>query len=135
MNMDVVEQDVDAALCAAARIDEAHRAVMAAKDKSLKVIYEKNDWVRYKEASELREEAKKAKRDAESAYAEVRKRRQSVIQATYGYEEDHPITIERKVVERVYDQAKQKVEVIAQLVEEVRQNFRDALDPSSDAFD
>ena len=134
MNMDAVEQDVDAARCAAVRIDEAHKAAKAAKDESLKVIYEKDGWLRYKKSKKLWEEVEEAMRDAENAYREVSERRQAVIKATKGYEADSLVTLAREAVESAYKEANQKINILAQLVGEVRQNFRDAFDLSSDAL-
>ena len=132
--MDAVEQDVDAARCAAARVDGAHKAAMVVKDESLQVIHEKDGWLRYQKGKELRQEVEKALRDAENAYAEVSERRQSVIKATKGYEADSLGALARKAVESAYKEANQKINILVQLVEEVQQNFRDAMKLSSDAL-
>lgn len=128
MDMRSVEQDVDAARDSANRVREIREQAMEAKDKSLCNIYEKEKWLRYKEARKLEKESEKLEQEAYREYEKTSKHYRDVMQATIVHEQHDGAKVARTAAKCAYEEANSEINIISQLAEEVRQNCKDAIE-------
>ena len=130
MDVNAVEQNVDATREAAGRVLKARERAMELKDRSMppRLLTDKglDEWQLRKKVKELLEETGEVEQEAHSADTEANKRWRAVSQATGG----HDCAFARFAAEtakEAYEQSNAECSIVAQLADEVRQNCKDAL--------
>ena len=126
MDVNAIEQNVDATRDAAGRVLKARKRAMEIKDHSMLLIYaDLDEWQRCKKAKELLEEIGKIEQEAHSADTEANESWRAVSHATGG----HDFAFARlaaKTAREAYEQSNVECNIVAQLAAEVRQNCKDA---------
>ena len=127
VDVNAVEQNVDATRDAAGRVRKARDRAMEIKNRSMLLIYKDLDeWQRYKEAKELLEEVEEVEREANSADTEANERWRAVIPATGGSNCAFA-RLAVKTAKEAYLHSNAECQLIVdQLAPEVRQNCKDA---------
>ena len=126
MDVNTVEQNVDATRDAAERVLRARERAMKIENDSMSLIYEDLDeWQRYKKAKGLLEEIDEVEQDARSAGIKANECRLAVIQAIGGHSGAFA-RCAREAAEKAYEQSRGVEEIVRRLAGETRKNCKDA---------
>ena len=125
MDVNAVEQNVDATREAADRVLKARERAMDLKDRSMPPRQGVDEWQRYKKVKELLEEIGEVEQEANSAGTEANIRWCAVSQATGGHDCAFA-QLAAKTAREAYEQSNDECNIVAQLAAEVRQNCKDA---------
>ena len=126
MDANAVEQGVDGARAAATRVEEARKKATEAKDFSLRLINIQDEWTRYKATRMILKRTAEIEQEASRAYEEVSEHRHAVMKATNAYPQNGLGVISHRAAESAYHKACADIKIVGQLVDEVRQNCKDA---------
>ena len=126
MDQNAVKRDVDGARAAATRVEEAQKKAVEIKSKALQLIYEKDEWTRQEKAQMLLEEAQEVKQEARTAYQTAGEHRHAVVHATIAHAQNARRTIAQRAAECAYNKANAGINIVVQLVSEVREICKDA---------
>lgn len=119
-----IEEDVDAVRCTAVRVSALLEEVKGVKERSMS-IDEEDEWIRYKTAKDIQQDAVRIMKDAEDAHNETSSRWRALADATSGHT-DAPTAFAVRTAMRAYEQANGDINTIAKVVDEVKQDCMNA---------
>ena len=126
MDVNAVEQNVDATQNAAGRVLKARRRAVEIKDISMLLTDGGLDeWQRYKKAKELFEDIGKVEQEANSADIEANKCWRAVSRAIGGHDSAFA-RFAKKTAREAYEQSNAECNTVPGLAAKVRQNCKDA---------